>query len=56
MKFYYNYSHSEMFAVLTADQFVGRGDGLLKNRSRIAITTKATKSKELSIRNRILDM
>ena len=29
MEFYY-YSPSETFVVLTADQFVGRGDGLLE--------------------------
>ena len=73
MEFYFN-SPSETFVVLTADQFVGRDDGLLeqqrqgsyvcrRNRTfplmlrRIrVVTTKATKSKKLRIRNRILDM
>ena len=66
MEFYY-YSPSETFVALTADQLVGRDDGLLKQQKQDShvcrrngtfplITTKATKSKELRIRNRILDM
>ena len=73
MEFYY-YSPSETFVVLTADQFVGRDDGLLEQqkqgshvcrrngtfplilRENQSLTTKATKSKKLRIRNRILDM
>ena len=33
---FYHYSPSEPFVVLTADQFVGRDDGPLDNRGRIA--------------------
>ena len=33
MEFYY-YSPSETFAVLTADQFVGRDDGLLEQQKQ----------------------
>ena len=67
MEFYY-YSPSETFVVLTADQFVGRDDhGLLeqqkqdshvcrRNGTISVLTTKATKSKKLRIRNIILDM
>ena len=50
---FYHYSPSETFVVLTADQFVGRGDGRgLNNRGRI--TTKTTKSRKLRIRNGII--
>ena len=33
---FYCYSPSETFAVLTADQFVGRDDGCFNNGGRIA--------------------
>ena len=39
MKFYY-FSPSEMFVVLTADQFVGREMACLNNRGRIATFTE----------------
>ena len=69
MEFYY-YSPSETFVVPTADQFVGRDDGLLEQQKQDShvcrrngtfplirvLTTKAKKSKKLRIRNRILDM
>ena len=66
MEFYY-YSTSETFVVLTADQFVGRDDGLLEQqrqdshissdfKEKLVLITKATKSKKLRIRNGILDM
>ena len=73
MEFNY-YSPSETFVVLTADQFIGRDDGLLEQQKEDShvcrrngtfplilrkirvLTTKATKSKKLRIRNRILDM
>ena len=73
MEFDY-YSPSKTFVVLTADQFVGRDDGLLEQQkwdSHVCrrngtfplilgkirvLTTKATKSKTLRIRNRILNM
>ena len=61
MEFDY-YSPSETFVVLTADQFVGRDDGLLEQQKqdshvcRRNDTTKATKSKKLRIRNIILDV
>ena len=64
MEFDY-YSPSETFVVLTADQFVGRDDGLLEQqkqdshicrRNGTFPLTKATRSKKLRIRNRILDM
>ena len=73
MEFYY-YSPSEKFVVLTANQFVGRDDGLLEQqrqdshvcrrnrkfplilRKITVLTTKATNSKKLRIRNGILDM
>ena len=49
---FYLYSHSERFVALIADQFVGRGDGLLEQQCRIAMFveeithfTKATKTK-----------
>ena len=69
------YSPSETIVVLTADQFVGRDDGLLEQQKQDSHVyrrngafplilrknqsphyTKATKSKRLRIRNRILDM
>ena len=69
---FYSYSPSETFVVLTADQFVGRDDCLLEQQKQDShtcrrngtfpltkirvLTTKATKSKKLRIRNRILDM
>ena len=67
---FYCYSPAETFVVLTADQFVGRDDGLLQQQRQdshvcrktrtfpliLRGNTKATKSKKLRIRNRILDM
>ena len=66
MEFDYD-SPSETFVVLTADHFGGRDDGLLeqqkqnsyvcrRNGTISVLTTKATKSKKLRIRNIILDM
>ena len=70
----FDYSPSETFVVLSADQFVGRDDGLLEQqrqdshvcgkkshissdfKEKSVLATKATKSKKLRIRNRILDM
>ena len=67
MEFDY-YSSSETFVVLTADQFVGRDDGLPEQQKQDSYVcrrngtfhlissspTKTTKSKKLRIRNRIL--
>ena len=73
MEFHY-YSPSETFVVLTADQFVGRNDGLFEQQKQDShvcrrngafplilrkirvLTTKATKSKKLRRRNRILHL
>ena len=67
---FYYYSPSETFVVLTADQSVGRDDGLREQQKQDSYVcrrngtfhlissspTKTTKSKKLRIRNRILDM
>ena len=60
MEFYY-YSPSETFVVLTADQFLGRDDGLLeqqrqdsrvcqRNRTLICISSQRSKTRKVEVR------
>ena len=60
MEFYY-YSPSETFVVLTADQFLGRDDGLLeqqrqdsrvcqRNRTLICISSQRFKTRKVEVR------
>ena len=67
---FYHYFPSVTFVVLTADEFVGRDDGLLEQQPRLwkkshissdfkyksVLATKTTKYKKLRIRTGILDL
>ena len=49
MEFHY-YSRSEMFVVLTADQYVGRDDGLLEQQKQDSHVRRKTRTFRLIVR------
>ena len=50
-KEFYNYSPSETFVVLTANQFVARDDGLLQQQRRDSHVCRKTRPFPLILRN-----